>query len=79
MWVRSQDEKTLLDVNSFNIERNYGGKSKMAIVGISGTLNFFHSNAKVLGLYKTDKEAMLELKNIEDHLTEGSNAVYQVK
>lgn len=65
MWVRSQNKKSLLEITSFNIERNYGGKKKIAITGSFGSLNVFHFNIKILGLYKSEDEAINEMNKIE--------------
>jgi len=78
MWVKSQNNKMLLNVTSFSLEKNYGSKKKMAIVGITGTANILNTNAKVLGLYTTEAEALSELTNIEEHLDKASKVVYHL-
>ena len=78
MWVRTQDKKSLLKVSSFTIERNFGGKKKKAIMGVYGSLNLAVSNSKMLGLYNTDDDALIEMNTIEANLIENTQLVYQM-
>nr|AOE12210.1 hypothetical protein [uncultured bacterium] len=77
MWIRTQDKKKLMQITSFSITRNYGGKLKFAVVGsIAGASAF--SNLKIVGLYKTEDETLQELDVIQKYLETGNTGVYQV-
>ena len=79
MWVRTQDNKQMLKVNSFSITRNYGGKLKFALVSTTAISGFFSSQSStILGLYTTESDAIQELDRIQNHLYGSHEGVYQV-
>lgn len=78
MWVRTQDKKQLVDIIKYSIDRNFGGKNKRAIVGVYAQSSFFQSTTVILGFYKTEAEAINELDNIQLHLENSENKVYEM-
>ncbi len=78
MWVRTQDKKQMLQVNSFSIARNYGGKRKFALMGTIATSSLFGSQSTILGSYTTEYDAIQELDSIQNYHQEGHEGVYQV-
>ena len=78
MWVRTQDKKQMLRVNSFSITRNYGGKLKFALMGTTATSSLFGSQSTILGFYTAEPDAIQELDRIQNYLQGGHEGVYQV-
>jgi hypothetical protein len=77
MWIRTQDKKQLMQIASFSITRNFGGKLKFALAGgIAGASVI--SNIKIVGLYKTKPEALQELDIIQQYLESSDTGVYQI-
>ena len=78
MLTRTQNKKGLFKIASFSITRNYGGKLKYAVIGNITSHSIF-DNTKVLGLYKTESNAMQELDKIHKYLESASDTtVYQI-
>ncbi len=78
MWVRTQDKKQMLQVNSFSITRNYGAKLKFALMGTTATSSLFGSQTTILGFYTAEPDAIQELDHIQNYLQGGHEGVYQV-
>ena len=78
MFVRTQDKKGLLKIASFSISRNYGGKLKYAIMGTISSFSLFE-NLKILGLFKTEIEAIQEIDKIHKYMeSDNDTKVYQI-
>ena len=58
MWVRTQDKKQMLQVNSFSIKRNYGGKQKFALISTTAASSFFGNQSIILGHYTRESDAL---------------------
>lgn len=78
MWVRTQDKKKMLQVNSFSITRNFGGKQRYALTGTTATSSFFGSQSIILGFYTTEPDALQELDSIQNYFKGSQEGVYQV-
>lgn len=78
MWVRTQDKKKMLLVNSFSITRNFGGKQKFVLMGTIATSSFFGSQSTILGFYTTESDALQELDKIQKQLESSQTGVYEI-
>lgn len=74
MWIRSQDKKHLVQPTNINVERNFGGKNKYAIM-----CNVVGLSAVVLGAWPTEEEAIMEIDRMQAAIESNPSGTYQVR
>ncbi len=75
MFILSHDQKLLVDVRLFRIEKNFGSKNnKYALIGISAADDTF---PVTLAFYSTEEEAMAEISSIYAAIETGKT-VYSI-
>lgn len=76
MLIKSQDKKTLGDYVEIRARKEFG-KNKGIIYGItSGTVDI--SDATVVGVFKTEEDAINELEKICKEIKTNPNNIYEV-
>ncbi|MFP4697350.1 MAG: hypothetical protein ACLFMO_01445 [Eubacteriales bacterium] len=79
MWIRTQNEKELVNVIKISILKNSFSKKKAVILGKFSNGSFFDDGSTRLGLYDSFDEAIEELNNIQNFIKENPNGIYQMK
>lgn len=79
MWVRSQDKTSLTNCITFSIQKVFGGKGRMAVLGYNASMNGLNTGAVQLGCYDSTEEAIEVLDNIQAALISNPNQIYEMK
>ena len=73
MWIRTQDKKTLVDIEKFYISKVF------KIISVVGETDNSNSLSITLGEYESIERATKELDSIQNFISEHPNKVYEMK
>lgn len=71
LWIRSQNKRCLIKVQSLIIEKNEAGNRWILV-------NYFGESETYLGIYNTEERAVEILDNIEHWMTQRNELIYEM-
>lgn len=77
MWIRTQDQKKIINIVELQIKPSYKIRyPKYSIIGTCGKVPMYKVK---LASYNTIEETVIVLNDIQYHINSNQNTVYQMK